>query len=84
MKKFQWTIELSCKLQWGASSRWSFGPNSALVSIETKTIGKTHPTLQVLVQLIIKHLTGKDHTVENLYNRSYLDLKLYFLSVKVT
>ena len=28
-----------------ASSRWSFGPNSAWGSITTMTIGKTHPTL---------------------------------------
>ena len=32
-------------LQWGASSRWLFRPNSAWCSIETMTIGKTHPTL---------------------------------------
>ena len=32
-------------LKWGASSRWSFGPNSAWNSIWTTTIGKTYPTL---------------------------------------
>ena len=36
----------SCHLKWGASSRWSFGPKSVWSSIETTTIGKTHPTLQ--------------------------------------
>ena len=33
------------QLKWGASSRWSFGPNSAGGSIETTSIGKTHPIL---------------------------------------
>ena len=33
-------------IKWGASSRWSFGPNSAWCSIETTTIGKTQPTLE--------------------------------------
>ena len=32
-------------IKWGASSWWWFGPNSAYGSIETMTIGKTHPTL---------------------------------------
>ena len=32
-------------IKWGASSRWSFHPNSAWRSIETMTIGKTHPSL---------------------------------------
>ena len=32
-------------MKWGASSRWSFRPNSAWGSKETTTIGKTHPTL---------------------------------------
>ena len=32
-------------IKWGASLQWSFGPNSAWGSIETATIGKTHPTL---------------------------------------
>ena len=32
-------------LNWGASSRWLFCPNSAWSSIETTTIGKTHSTL---------------------------------------
>ena len=31
-------------VKWGASSRWSFRPNSAWSSTETTTIGKTHPT----------------------------------------
>ena len=30
---------------WGASFWWLIGPNSAWESIETTTIGKTHPTL---------------------------------------
>ena len=34
-------------LKWGASSRWSFGPNSAWWSIETTIIRKAHPTLIV-------------------------------------
>ena len=37
-----------CNLKWGASSRWSFRPNSTWGSIETSTIRKTHPTLQLL------------------------------------
>ena len=32
-------------LKWDASSRWSFGPNSARGSIETINIGKMQPTL---------------------------------------
>ena len=32
-------------VKWGASPGWSFGPNPAWGSIETTTIGKTHPTL---------------------------------------
>ena len=32
-------------VKWGASFRWSFDPNSAWSSIETMTIGKTHPSL---------------------------------------
>ena len=31
------------QLKRGTSSRWSFGPNSAWGSIETTTMGKTHP-----------------------------------------
>ena len=34
-------------LKWGASTRWSFGPNFAWGSKETTTIGKTHPTLLI-------------------------------------
>ena len=45
------------KFKWGASSRWSFGPNSAWGSLETKTIGKTHLVritfLQATVILVI-------------------------------
>ena len=37
-------------IKWGATSRWSLGPNSAWSSIETMIIGKTHPTLLQLVQ----------------------------------
>ena len=33
-------------VKWVASSRWSFGSNSARGSIETMTIEKTHPTLE--------------------------------------
>ena len=32
-------------VKWGASSRWSFGPNFAWESIETTAIVKTHSTL---------------------------------------
>ena len=32
-------------LKWGASSRWSFRPNSVWGSVGTTTIGKTNPTL---------------------------------------
>ena len=35
-------------LKWSASYGWSFGPNSACRSIESTTIGKTHPTLRRL------------------------------------
>ena len=42
-------------LKWGASSQWSFGPNSAWGSIEMTTIGKTHPTLPSL-----GHFTSKN------------------------
>ena len=31
------------KIKWSASSRWSFGPKSEWDSIETATIGHTHP-----------------------------------------
>ena len=41
----QQIIDLLGKVKWGASLRWSFGPNSAWGRIETTTIGKTHPTL---------------------------------------
>ena len=34
--------------KWGASSCWSFGPNSEWGSIETTTIWKTHHTLSFL------------------------------------
>ena len=32
-------------IKWGASSRWSFRPNSTWGRIETMTIAKTHPAL---------------------------------------
>ena len=35
-----------------ASSRWSFGPRPAWESIETTTIGKTHPTLVSMIASI--------------------------------
>ena len=35
----------------GAWTQWTFGPNSAKGSIETTTIGKTHPTLEKRVAL---------------------------------
>ena len=31
-------------LKWGATSRWSFRPNSELGRIETTIIAKTHPS----------------------------------------
>ena len=34
-------------VKWFAYSRWSFGSNSTWGSIETTTIGKTHPTLRL-------------------------------------
>ena len=37
----------SYNIKWGASSQWSFGPNSAWGSIETTIIGNTHLTLLV-------------------------------------
>ena len=48
-------------INWGASSRWSFGPNSACGSKETTTIGKTHPTLEFGHSLAVKmHLDKID------------------------
>ena len=35
------------KVKWGGSSRWSFGPNSALGGIESTTIGKTRRRLNL-------------------------------------
>ena len=32
-------------IKWGVSSPWSFRPNNAWGSIQTMTIGKTHPAL---------------------------------------
>ena len=32
-------------IQWGSFFQWSFGPSSAWGSIETTTVGETHPTL---------------------------------------
>lgn len=32
-------------IKWGVSSWWSFGPNNTWGSLETTTIGNTHPTL---------------------------------------
>ena len=40
-------------LKWGASSRWLFRPNFTCCSIETRTIGKTHPTLSATKLLLI-------------------------------
>ena len=45
----------------GASSRWSFDPNSAWCSIKTKTIRKTHPTLPSL-GLFPLHITFGPHS----------------------
>ena len=46
-KCFSFPSELTTRqVKWGASSRWSFRPNSAGGSIETTTIGDTHPTLK--------------------------------------
>ena len=40
------TVLVHCHfIKRGASSRWSFGPNSTWGSIETTTIGRMHPTL---------------------------------------
>ena len=36
------TLTLCLKVKWGASSRWSFGPNSAWGSIKTTTARKKH------------------------------------------
>ena len=33
------------QIKWGASSQWSFDPNSIWGSTESMAIGKTHPTL---------------------------------------
>ena len=37
-------LKSNINVQWSASFRWSFGPNSAWGSIEMATILKTHPT----------------------------------------
>ena len=41
------TVNFGDKVKWGASSRWSLLPNSAWSIIETRTITKTHPTLDI-------------------------------------
>ena len=51
-----WLCKLKFKYQeilmWGASFRRSFGPNSAWGTIETTTLGKTHPTLVVPIRTL--------------------------------
>ena len=49
------------KIKWDASSRLSFHPNSEWGSIETMTIGKTHPTLTQNNHFVYKKnfLSGK-------------------------
>ena len=42
------------QLRKGASARWSFGPKSAWGSIETRTIGKTHPKLKTKMEIITR------------------------------
>ena len=49
-------------LQWGASSRWSIRQNTAWSSIQTATIGKTHPTLLFSICPVIPQ---KNHTNES-------------------
>ena len=46
-RNYIWKGQVNSKIKRGASSRWSFRPNSAWGSIETATIGKTHPTVQI-------------------------------------
>ena len=59
----------------GWASRWSFSPNSAWHRIETKTIGKTHPTLQMK---FIKKLRKGDFEIK-MENRS-INVPIYSLS----
>ena len=47
-------ISEAFQIKWGASSRWSFGPNSVWGSVETMTIGKTHPNLIPLFIVSLK------------------------------
>ena len=42
-------------IKWGASSRWSFDPNSAWGSIGTMTIGKTHSSLYSMICRSLYH-----------------------------
>ena len=42
------TFQHSYIVKWGASSQWLFRPSSAWGSIETTTIAKTHPSLEVI------------------------------------
>ena len=42
-----WETSSEQELKWDASFRWPFSPNSAWGSIETTTIGKTHPILNI-------------------------------------
>ena len=46
-RNVQFWFSIIRKIKWDAS-RWSFGPISAWGSIETMTIGTTHPTLYLL------------------------------------
>ena len=59
----------------GWASRWSFSPNSTWNRIETKTIGKTHPTLQMK---FIKKLRKGDFEIK-MENRS-INVPIYSLS----
>ena len=44
--------DFSLKIKWSASRQWSFGPDSTGSSIESTTIGKTHPTLSTEIQTV--------------------------------
>ena len=55
----------------GASSRWSFRPNSAWGRIETTTIAKTHPTLHCRLYNILGTLIRQKYQFINLLSETF-------------
>ena len=70
-------------VKWSASSRWSFGPNSAWESLETMTIGNTHPiSLETFFVFRQKHfrttIIFSDERPKNQINPRKLSFKRLF------